>query len=69
VAFSLCYPAFCQLLGLLRTTCRPDIDKNIELMELHHEVRILEHQAHGRVRYRLADRAILAVLSRLLSRR
>ena len=37
-------------------------------MVLHHEVRLLKRQLHGRVRYRRADRAILAVLSRVLPR-
>jgi hypothetical protein len=37
-------------------------------MVLRHEVRLLERQLHGRVRYRPADRAILAALSRVLSR-
>ena len=37
-------------------------------MVLRHEVRVLERQLHGRVRYRTANRAILAALSRLLPR-
>jgi transposase len=37
-------------------------------MVLRHEVRLLKGQLHGRVRYRPADRAILAALSRLLPR-
>jgi len=35
-------------------------------MVLRHEVRVLKRQLHGRVRYRTADRVILAALSRLL---
>ena len=34
-------------------------------MVLRHEVRLLERQLRGRLRYRPADRAILAALSRL----
>jgi hypothetical protein len=37
-------------------------------MVLRHQVRVLERQLHTRVRYRPADRAILAALSRLLPR-
>jgi transposase InsO family protein len=69
VALSLCYLVLCRLLGLLRSSRRTEIDKDVELMVLRHEVRILERQVHGRVRYRPADRAILAVLSQLLPRR
>jgi len=38
------------------------------MMVLRHQVRILEHQLHTRVRYWPADRALLAALSRLLPR-
>ncbi len=68
MALSLCYLAFCRLLGLVRSSRRGQFDKDIELMVLRHEVRILERQVHGRVRYRPEDRAILAALSRLLPR-
>jgi len=37
-------------------------------MVLRHQMRVLERQLHGRVRYRPADRAVLAALSRLLPR-
>jgi hypothetical protein len=47
---------------------RGQSDKDIEIMVLRHQVRVLERQLHGRVRYRPADRAILAALSRLLPR-
>jgi putative transposase len=68
VALSLCYLALCRLLGLLHSLRRDELDKDIELMVLRHEVRILDRQVHGRVRYRPGDRAILAALSRRLPR-
>lgn len=66
MALSLCYLALCRFLGLLCSSHRAEIDKDIELMVLRHEVRILERQVHGRVPYRPADRALLAALSHLL---
>jgi hypothetical protein len=50
------------------SACRDEFDKDVELMVLHDKVRILEHQVHGRVRYRRADPAILAAVSPLLPR-
>jgi transposase InsO family protein len=58
----------CRIFGLLRSRQRTALDKDIELVVLRHEVRLLKRQLHGRVRYRPADRAILAALSRLLPR-
>ena len=46
-----------------------ETDKDIEIMVLRHQVRILERQLNARVAYRPVDRAILAALSRLLARR
>jgi len=64
----LCYLVTCRIFGLLRSRRRTALDKDIELMVLRHEVRVLKRQLHGRVRYRPADRAILAALSWLLPR-
>ena len=66
--FSLLYAGLCRLLGLVVSFRRRDSDKDIEIMVLRHKVRVLERQLHARVRYRPADRAILALLSRLLPR-
>jgi putative transposase len=69
VSFSLLYFGLCRILGLLVSSRRTESDKDIEIMVLRHQVRVLERQLHARVRYRPADRAILAGLSRLLPRR
>src|ERR1017187_7485427 len=68
MAFTLCYLGRCRILGLLRSSPRTEKDKDIEIMVLRHQVRILERQLNARVAYRPADRAILAALSRLLAR-
>jgi hypothetical protein len=58
----------CRLLGLVTSSRRSDSEKDIEIMVLRYQVRVLERQIHGHVRYRPVDRAILAALSRLLPR-
>jgi transposase InsO family protein len=68
VIFSLLYLGFCRLLGLIISSQRCGSDKDVEIMVLRHQVRVLERQVHGHVRYRPADRAILAALSRCLPR-
>ena len=62
----LCYLVACRVLEMLGSRRRTALDKDIELMVLRHEVRLLKRQLHGRVRYRTTDRAILALLSRVL---
>src|ERR1019366_9415660 len=69
MALRLCYLVTCRIFGLLGSRRRTALDKDIELMVLRHEVRLLKRQLHDRVRYRPADRAVLAVLSRVLPRR
>jgi hypothetical protein len=64
VSFSLLYFGLCRILGLVVSSRRTESDKDIEIMVLSHQVRVLERQLHARVRYRPADRAILAALSR-----
>jgi hypothetical protein len=68
VAFTLCYLGLCRILGLLRSSPRTETDKDIEIMVLRHQVRILERQLNARVAHRPVDRAILAALCRLLPR-
>ena len=62
------YIAFCRLLGFVISRRRADLDKELEIVVLRHQVRILERQLHVRVRFRPADRAVLAALSRWLPR-
>jgi hypothetical protein len=66
VVFSLVYLALCRVLALVVSCWRHDVDKDVELVVLRHQVRVLERQLHSRVRYRPADRAVFAALSRLL---
>jgi transposase len=68
VFFSLLYLGLCQLFGMVRSSRRSPSDTDVEFMVLRHQVHILERQLHARLRYRRADRAILAALSRLLPR-
>jgi putative transposase len=68
VALSLIYAGLCRVLGLVCSSRRSDSDKDVEIVVLRHQVRILERQLHKRVRYRPSDRAILAALSRFFPR-
>jgi transposase InsO family protein len=67
VVFSLLYLGLCRIFDLV-VTRRTGRDKDIEILVLRHQVKILERQLHERLRYRPADRGLLAALSRLLSR-
>ena len=68
MAFTLCCLGLCRILGLLRSSRRTETDKDIEIIVLRHQVRILERQLNARVAYRPVDRTILAALYRLLPR-
>jgi hypothetical protein len=68
VAFTLCYLGLCRILGLLRSSRQTETDKDIEIMVLRHQVRILERQLNVRVAYRPVDRAILAAVKGARSR-
>jgi transposase InsO family protein len=65
--FTLLYLGLCRVLAFLVRRRRSGADE-VELAVLRHQVRVLERQVHRRVRYRQADRALLAALSRLLPR-
>ena len=66
--FSFLYLGLCRALERLALFGRRGADKDVELVVLRHQVRVLERQVRGRVHYRRADRAILAALSRVLPR-
>jgi hypothetical protein len=68
MAIWLFYVVLRRLLRVLSSLRRTDVERDIELMVLRHEVRVLKRQVHGRVRYRARDRAILTALSRFLPR-
>lgn len=67
MVFSLLYLGLCRIFDLV-TARRTERDKEVEILVLRHQVKILERQLHQRLRYRHADRALLAALSRLLPR-
>ena len=64
---SIVYAFVRLLLDLFLLRSRPDHARDVELLALRHEVRVLRRQA-GRVRYRPGDRLVLAGLSHLLPR-
>lgn len=64
---SFLYLAFVRVVQLIRILCRAQDDLAIEIVMLRHEVAVLRREV-GRPALRPADRALLAGLSRLLSR-
>jgi hypothetical protein len=54
MTFSLVYLSLCRLFGLVRSARRSESDKDIQIMVLRHQVRILQRQLHARVPYRPA---------------
>jgi hypothetical protein len=61
------YLAVGRLFDLFLLSCRSEYSKEVELLALRQEVEVLRRQV-GRCAYEPADRALLAVLSRLLPR-
>jgi len=68
VVLSFLWRMLCRLLELVVLRRRSGEEKDIEILVLRHELEVLRRQV-GRVRYQPADRAVLAVLARLLPRR
>ena len=64
---SIAYACVRLLLDLLLVCSRPSAARDVELLVLRQEVRVLRRQAK-RARYHPADRLVLAGLSRLLPR-
>ncbi len=64
---SIVYACVRLLLDLLLVRSRPDLARDVELLVLRHEVRVLRRHAK-RPRYQPGDRLVLAGLSRLLPR-
>jgi transposase InsO family protein len=63
------YLFFCRISRLLvGPSGGPATDDQVEVLVLRHQLEVLERQLGAKVRYRPADRAVLAGLSRLLSR-
>ncbi len=67
MVLSFLYMAFVRVVQLVRLSCRAQDDLAIEIVMLRHEVAVLRRQV-DRPALRPADRALLAGLSRLLSR-
>jgi putative transposase len=66
VTFRLLYLIFARLCGWLALLPHSDNDKNTEILVLRHQIAVLQRQARS-PRLTLADRAILAALTRRLS--
>src|SRR5438067_1022187 len=67
MVFSLAYWSMCRLLELLVLRRRTEREKEIEILLLRHQLRVLERQV-ARPELTQADRALLAAFSRVLSR-
>jgi putative transposase len=68
VVLSFLYWMLRRLLELLVLRLRSEREKEIEILALRHQLRVLERQV-GRAQFQPADRALLAAFSRALPRR
>ncbi|MFA1551885.1 integrase core domain-containing protein [Actinomadura chokoriensis] len=64
---SFLYKAIIRFAQFVILRLRADVDKEVEILVLRHQLAVLRRQV-GKVRTEPADRAVLALLSRLLSR-
>jgi hypothetical protein len=62
---SFLYRSITRLAQFVILRFRADVDKNVEILVLRHQLAVLRRQV-GKVRTEPADRAVLALLSRLL---
>jgi transposase len=67
VLASLLYKSIIRFAQFVVLRFRADVDKEVEILVLRHQLAVLRRQV-GKVRTEPADRAVLALLSRLLSR-
>ena len=63
MALSLLYMMLRRMLELLAVMARSDIDKDVEILVLRHEIAVLRRQVK-RPRYRPSERAWLSALAR-----
>src|SRR3954462_11113812 len=64
---SILYAVFCLRLDLALLRCRSGTARDLELLALRHEVRVLRRRTK-RIAWRPGDRLVLAALSRCLPR-